>query len=90
MLAMTVMTVKHKSEEHGKKTASARQYRKGKPLQFYADDALIAQIDDWRAAQRPVLTRSDAIRRLLGTSPDLIQALTEVALKAEGKKGGKR
>lgn len=90
MLAMTVMTVKHKSEDDGKKTAVPRQYRKGKPLQFYADDDLIARLDDWRAAQRPVLTRSDAIRRLLDTSPEFARVLTDAALSAEAKKKGKR
>jgi hypothetical protein len=49
----------------------------------------LARLDDWRRNQPDVPTRTEAIRRLLDTHPDLIQALTEVALKAEGKKGGK-
>jgi hypothetical protein len=78
---MTVMTVKQKSTDDEKKTTD-RQFRRGKPVQFYAEDDLIARVDDWRAAQRPVLTRSEAIRHLLKTNPDMLKALSS--------KGGKK
>lgn len=61
----------------------------GKLLQMRLKEDDLARLDDWRRNQPDVPTRTEAIRRLLDTHPDLIQALTEVALKAEGKKGGK-
>lgn len=79
MIDMRVMTVKTKSAEHEKKTAP-RPFRKGKPQQFYADDEFMSLVEEWRADQRPVPTKSEALRRL-----------TALALEAEAKKkGGKR
>jgi metal-responsive CopG/Arc/MetJ family transcriptional regulator len=75
------MTVKQKSEEHGKKTVP-RQYRKGKPFQLYVEDNFMDSIDEWIKAQPgQAMSRSEAIRRL-----------TAAALEAEAakKKGGKK
>lgn len=74
------MTVKHKSAEHEKKiTGRPATGRKGKPVQFYADDGLMALVEEWRAEQRPVPTVSEAIRRLL-----------PLALESEAAKKGKK
>jgi hypothetical protein len=39
--------------------------RKGRPLQLYATNAFIQQLDEWRAKQRPIPNRSEAIRLLV-------------------------
>jgi hypothetical protein len=79
MIAMTVMTVKQEIAEHEKKIAD-RPFRRGKPLQFYAEDDFIDALDEWLKQQpgRP-LTRSEALRRL-----------TTMALETEAAKKGKR
>ncbi len=85
------MTVNTKSAGHEKKTA-APQFRKGKPLQFYADDDFIAGVDEW-AKQQPgkALTRSEALRRLTDRGLKA-EAEEAVALEAEAqkKKGGRK
>jgi hypothetical protein len=80
MIAMTVMTVNHKSAEHEKKIMGRPATgRKGKPLQFYAEDDFIAAVDEWRGQQAGVPGRSEALRRL-----------TSLALESEAKKKGGR
>lgn len=39
--------------------------RKGRPLQLYALDEFLGRLDEWRARQRPIPSRSEAIRLLL-------------------------
>ena len=62
MIAMLVMTVNAKSSNQEKRV---RQFRTGRPLQFYAGDEFIAAIDRWRGQQPDVPGRSEAIRRLV-------------------------
>ena len=61
MIAMPVMTVNAKSSLPVKKIA---QYRRGRPLQFYASDEFIEALDRWRGQQPGVPGRSEAIRRI--------------------------
>ena len=35
------------------------------PLQFFADGEFVAQLDNWRAQQRPIATRAEALRMLV-------------------------
>ena len=65
-----------KSSKSTEKTGRPPTGRKGRPLQLYATDDFIAFVDDWRASQRPVLNRSEAIRRLVETHPDMLKALS--------------
>ena len=91
MIAITVMTVKHKSEDDEKKTSTGWA-RKGKPVQFYADDGLINSVDEW-AKQQPgrALTRSEALRRLVDNSleatlwNEAIEAAAEAAPESAAK-----
>jgi len=50
-------------------------------MQLYAMDEFIAAVDAWRAQQRPIPNRSDAIRTLVETHPEIRPLLLE-----EGKK----
>jgi hypothetical protein len=89
MIDMRVMTVNHKSTEHEKKT-TAKPLRKGKPLQFYADDDLIGAVHDWLKRQPgKAINQSEALRRL--TVKGLKAEAEEAAdLEAEAKKKGGR
>jgi hypothetical protein len=64
MIVIRVMTVNAKIIKTEKKV-SPPQGRRGYPLQFYASIEFIEAIDDWRTTRRPVLSRSEAIRRLV-------------------------
>jgi hypothetical protein len=73
MIDMLVMTVNAKVASPEKKM---RQYRTGRPLQFYAGEEFIAALDRWRGQQPGVPGRSEAIRRLceLGLAADADRA----------------
>ena len=54
------------------KSITVRQKKRGRPatghdpmFSFRIPEALIAEVDEWGAAQEPPLTRSEAVRRLI-------------------------
>jgi len=74
------MTVNIESAESEKKiTGRPPTGRKGRPLQLYATDEFIAGLDEWRAQQPGIPSRSESIRRL-----------TALALESEAAKKGKK
>jgi len=75
-------TVNIKSMKTPKKTGRPPTGRKGKPLQLYATDDFLADVDAWRALQRPIPNRSEAIR--------LLVELALASDEALSKKGGPR
>jgi hypothetical protein len=81
---MPVHHVNIKSMKSIKKTGRPPTGRKGRPLQLYATDEFVEAIDAWRAIQRPIPNRSDAIRRLVE------QALAAEPAAAKPRRPGKR
>ncbi len=54
------------------------------PISLKAPQSFLDKVDEWRAGQRPIPNRGDAIRRLVEIGLDALQ------MKEKPAKGGKR
>ncbi len=58
--------------DHKKPIGRPRGSEHNERLQIRVSDALLARVDEWRAAQRPIPSRSEAVRTLTEAALDLI------------------
>jgi hypothetical protein len=54
-----------------KKVGRPPQARKGRPIQMRLEDDFLAKVDDWRRIQPDLPNRTEAIRRLVETHPEI-------------------
>lgn len=59
------MNVKTKMTESQKKLGRPPGVTQDRLFQMRVNDEFLAIVDEWRAKQRPILSRSEAIRRLV-------------------------
>jgi hypothetical protein len=74
-----------KMTEMTKKAGRPAGRKQDRPFQMRVDDDFVAQIDNWRRQQPDFPNRTQAIRRLIETHPEIVRAGKDGAAKERGK-----